>query len=100
MTRQPQGDVLLVIDRERYRQVLTMAEATVVARKATMDNAQQQRARRAKLTTTAISDEAREGRKRVLAASGCGPSHNRRANRATENQARFLGASRPLRTIS
>jgi multidrug resistance efflux pump len=35
------GDVLLVIDRERYTRALAMAEATVAARKATMDNAQQ-----------------------------------------------------------
>jgi multidrug resistance efflux pump len=54
------GDVLLVIDRERYTRALAMAEATVAARKATMDNAAQQAARRAKLTTIAISDDARQ----------------------------------------
>ena len=54
------GDVLLVIDRERYTRALAMAKTTVAARKATMDNAAQQAARRAKLTTIAISDDARQ----------------------------------------
>jgi multidrug resistance efflux pump len=54
------GDVLLVIDRERYTRALAMADATVAARKAEMDNAAQQAARRAKLTTIAISDDARQ----------------------------------------
>jgi multidrug resistance efflux pump len=54
------GDVLLVIDRERYTRALAMADATVAARKADMDNAGQQAARRAKLTTIAISDDARQ----------------------------------------
>jgi multidrug resistance efflux pump len=54
------GDVLLVIDRERYTRALAMADATVAARKADMDNAAQQAARRAKLTTIAISDDARQ----------------------------------------
>jgi multidrug resistance efflux pump len=63
------GDVLLVIDRERYTRALAMAEATVAARKATMDNAQQQHARRAKLTTIAISDEAREDAKLTAASA-------------------------------
>ena len=60
------GDVLLVLDRERYMRALAMAEANVAARKATMDNTQQQHARRAKLTTIAISDEAREDAKLPL----------------------------------
>ena len=54
------GDVLLVIDRARYLRALAMADATVAARKADMENAEQQAARRAKLTTIAISDDARE----------------------------------------
>ena len=54
------GDVLLVIDRARYLRALAMANATVAARKADMENAEQQAARRAKLTTIAISDDARE----------------------------------------
>ena len=54
------GDVLLVLDRERYTRALAMADATVAARRADMENAQQQAARRAKLTTIAISADARE----------------------------------------
>ncbi len=54
------GDVLLVIDQARYTRALALADATVAARKADMENAQQQAARRAKLTRIAISSEARE----------------------------------------
>ncbi|MGA8756851.1 MAG: efflux RND transporter periplasmic adaptor subunit [Stellaceae bacterium] len=54
------GDVMLVIDRARYTRALALADATVAARKADMENAGQQAARRAKLTTIAISDDARE----------------------------------------
>jgi multidrug resistance efflux pump len=54
------GDVLLVIDRERYTRALAMADATVAARKADKENAEQQAARRAKLTAIAISADARE----------------------------------------
>ena len=42
------------------REPSALADATVAARKAQMENAEQQAARRAKLTTIAISDEARE----------------------------------------
>src|SRR5690348_10049143 len=54
------GDILVVIDRERYTRALATADANVAARKADMENAQQQAARRKKLTTLAISDETRE----------------------------------------
>jgi multidrug resistance efflux pump len=54
------GDVLLVLDRERYARALATAEANVAARKAEMAMRQQEAARRAKLTNLAISDEARE----------------------------------------
>jgi len=54
------GDILLVLDRERYTRALAMAEANVAARKAEMDMRQHEAARRAKLTTLSISDEARE----------------------------------------
>jgi multidrug resistance efflux pump len=54
------GDILLVIDRARYTRALDLADATVAARKADMENAGQQAARRAKLTTIAISADARE----------------------------------------
>ena len=56
------GDVMIVIDRARYTRALAQAEANVAARKADMDNAQQQAARRAKLTNLSISDEARQAR--------------------------------------
>ena len=54
------GDVLLVIDQARYTRALALADATVAARKADMENAEQQAARRAKLTQLAISTEARQ----------------------------------------
>jgi multidrug resistance efflux pump len=54
------GDVLLVIDRERFTRALATADATVGARKADMENAQQQAARRARLSTLSISADARE----------------------------------------
>jgi multidrug resistance efflux pump len=54
------GDVLFVLDRERYKRALALAEANVAARKAEMENAQQQAGRRAKLTNLAVSDEARQ----------------------------------------
>jgi len=76
------GDVLLVLDRERYTRALAMAEANVAARKATMDNAQQQHARRAKLTTIAISDEAREDAK-LTAASAAANYQQAVADRST-----------------
>jgi multidrug resistance efflux pump len=54
------GDILMLIDQARYIRALATADATVAARKADMDNAEQQAARRAKLTQIAISDDARE----------------------------------------
>ena len=54
------GDILFVLDRERYTRALATAEAAVAARKAEMDMRQHEAARRAKLTALAISDEARE----------------------------------------
>jgi multidrug resistance efflux pump len=54
------GDVLLVLDRERYTRALAMAEANVAARKAEMEMRQHEAERRAKLTTLSISAEARE----------------------------------------
>jgi len=62
------GDILLILDRERYKRSLAMAEANVAARKAMMENAAQQYARRAKLTTLSVSEEARENA-RLTAAS-------------------------------
>jgi RND family efflux transporter MFP subunit len=54
------GDVLLVIDRARYSRALAGAEANVAARKADMEMRQHEAMRRTKLTSLAISDEARE----------------------------------------
>ncbi len=54
------GNVMLVIDRERYQRALATAEANVAARKADMDNARQQAERRARLTNLSVSDEARQ----------------------------------------
>jgi multidrug resistance efflux pump len=54
------GDVLLVIDRERYTRALATANATVAARQAEMEMRQHEAERRAKLTTLSISVEARE----------------------------------------
>lgn len=54
------GDILVVLDRERYTRAFAMADANVAARKADMENAQQQAARRRKLTTLAVSDETRQ----------------------------------------
>ena len=54
------GDILFVLDRERYSRALATAEAAVAARKAEMEMRQHEAARRARLTTLAISDEARE----------------------------------------
>ena len=54
------GDILVVLDRERYTRALAMADATVAAREADMQNAAQQAARRARLTELAISTEARD----------------------------------------
>jgi multidrug resistance efflux pump len=54
------GDVLLVIDQERYTRALATADATVAARQAEMEMRQHEAERRAKLTTLSISVEARE----------------------------------------
>ena len=53
------GDVLLVLDRERYSRALAMAEANVAARKAEMDMRQHEAARRAKLTSLMRSEQTR-----------------------------------------
>jgi RND family efflux transporter MFP subunit len=54
------GDVLFVLDRERYTRTLGTAVANVAARQAEMEMRQHEAARRAKLTTLSISVEARE----------------------------------------
>jgi multidrug resistance efflux pump len=54
------GDVLLVVDRARYQRALALAQANVAARKADMENSDQQAARRARLTNLSVSDEVRQ----------------------------------------
>jgi multidrug resistance efflux pump len=54
------GDVLFVLDRERYVRALATAQAAVAARKANMEDAEQRTARVARLTNLSVSDEARQ----------------------------------------
>ena len=54
------GDVLLVIDQERYKLALATAEQNVAARLAQMQMAERVAERRAKLTTLSTSQEERE----------------------------------------
>jgi multidrug resistance efflux pump len=76
------GDVLLVLDRERYTRALATAEANVAARKAEMEMRQHEAERRAKLTTLSISAEAREDS--MLTASSAAASYQQTlADRST-----------------
>ena len=52
------GDVLFTVDRARYQLALEQAEAAMAAAKATADERQDELARRQKLTSASISDEA------------------------------------------
>jgi multidrug resistance efflux pump len=63
------GDILLVLDQERYRLALATAEATVAARKAEMLMHQSQADRRTKLTELSISTEAKEDAQRIAASA-------------------------------
>jgi len=54
------GDILLILDQERYKLALLTAQATVAARNAEKIMRQHQAARRAKLTDLAISNEDKE----------------------------------------
>jgi len=54
------GDILFVLDRERYTRALASAEANVAARQAEMEMRKHEAERRAKLTTLSISAEAQE----------------------------------------
>src|SRR3954454_16236984 len=67
------GDVLLVIDRARYERALGLAAANAAAKKADMDNAQQQAARRARLTNLSVSDEVRQSS--ILTANSAAASY-------------------------
>jgi multidrug resistance efflux pump len=55
----PKGDILVVLDRERYSRALAAADADVAARKADMEMRQQQAERRARVAASAISEEDR-----------------------------------------
>jgi multidrug resistance efflux pump len=57
------GDILFVLDRERYTRALATTEAIVAARQAEMEMRQHEAARRAQLTTLSISVEAQENAK-------------------------------------
>jgi multidrug resistance efflux pump len=76
------GDILVVLDRERYSRALATAAANVAALKAQMNMRQQEAARRVKLTRIAISDEAREDA--VLTANSAAASYQQAiADRST-----------------
>ena len=76
------GEVLFVVDRARYSRALATAEASVAARKADMENAAQQAARRARLTSLSISDEARQSA--TLTANSAAAAHQQAvADRST-----------------
>jgi multidrug resistance efflux pump len=76
------GDVMVVLDSERYSRALATAAANVAALKAQMDMRQQEAARRVRLTTLAISDEAREDA--ILTASSAAASYQQAvADRST-----------------
>jgi multidrug resistance efflux pump len=61
------GDILFVVDQERYKLAVQTAEANVAARKAEMLLAQGNADRRAKLTTLAISAEAQQNAQHLAA---------------------------------
>jgi RND family efflux transporter MFP subunit len=76
------GDVLLVLDRERYTRALAMAEANVAARRAEMEMRQHEAERRAKLTTLSTSVEERENA--MLTANSASATHQQAlADRST-----------------
>ena len=63
------GDVLLVLDQERYKRDLAKTEAAVESRRAEMLMRQDEANRRAKLTTIAISTEAKENSQHMAASA-------------------------------
>ena len=63
------GDILFIIDRERYTRAVATAKAIVEARKADMSIAQNNAARRAKLTTLSISPEDKQNAQLTAAAA-------------------------------
>src|SRR5260370_16508942 len=63
------GDILFVVDQERYKLAVASAEANVAARHAEMLMRQSDASRRKKLTNLAISDEAKEDAQHVAASA-------------------------------
>jgi RND family efflux transporter MFP subunit len=63
------GDILFVLDQERYKRDLAKADATVEARRAEMLMRQDEASRCAKLTTVAISVEAKENSQHMAASA-------------------------------
>jgi multidrug resistance efflux pump len=61
------GDILLILDQERYKQALAAADANVAARKAEMLMRQSEAARRVRLTDLSITPEAREDAQHMAA---------------------------------
>ncbi len=61
------GDILLILDQERYKQALEAADANVAARKAEMLMRQSEAARRVRLPDIAITAEAREDSQHMAA---------------------------------
>jgi multidrug resistance efflux pump len=76
------GDILLILDRERYKQALEAADANVAARKAEMLMRQSEAARRVRLTDLAITPEAREDAQHT-AALAVATYHQAVADRST-----------------
>jgi len=63
------GEVLFVLDQDRYKLALVTAEANVAARKAEMVMRQSEADRRGKLTNLSISSEAKEDAQHVAASA-------------------------------
>jgi multidrug resistance efflux pump len=63
------GDVLFIIDQDRYRLAVAAAQASVAARRADMAMQQSHANRRAQLSTIAVSQEAREDSQHTAAAA-------------------------------
>jgi multidrug resistance efflux pump len=61
------GDILLILDQERYKRALEAADANVAARKAEMLMRQSEAARRVRLTDLSITPEAREDAQHMAA---------------------------------
>jgi len=76
------GDILFVLDQERYTRALATAQANVDAQKAIREMREQEAARRVRLTNLAISDEARQDA--VLTANSAAAAYEQAvANRST-----------------